>query len=367
LRFDLQSALVPLGHLDRILGHLQDAELLAERLGDQRRLGRALAYLAHYLWWSGEPDRSVAAGERALAIAQSLGDFDLEVLAQVRLGQALFSRGDYRRALEVCRANVDALKGDLAGATFGLTAAPAVTSRAFMGRSLALLGEFEAAIAITQEGVRLAKTSEHPYGIVMAYWGMGDVHLVRGRLSSAISAFERALALCRSGGFALMASILGRFLGEAYALDGRSGEALKLLDGAVSQLAAMKYLPALPSAHAGLGEAYLLAGRLGEARQAVSRALDLCRAHRQFGTEAYALCTLGAIEAAQDPPMTAAASSAYRAAVGLAEERGMRPLVARCRLGLGQLHRKCGDLHGAREQLEGAQLSLREGRMDLWC
>ncbi len=367
LRLDLQSALVPLGDLDRMLGHLREAEQLAERLGDQRRLGRALAYMAHCLWWSGEPDRSVDAGQRALAIAQSLGDFELEVVAQVRLGQAFFSLGDYRNAAAVCRANVDALKGDLAGVTLGLTAPPAVTSLAFLGRSLALLGEFDAGIAMTEEGVRLAKISEHPYGIVMAYWGMGDANLARGHLAVAIGAFERALALCRSGGFALMSSILARFLGEAYALDGRSGEALKLLEGAVNQLTVMKYVPALPSAHAELGEAYLLAGRLGEARQAVSLALDLSRAHRQFGTEAVSLCTLGAIEAAQEPPVTAAAVSAYQAALALADERGMRPLAARCRLSLGKLHRRCGDLRGAREPLELARSSLRELRMDLWC
>jgi len=241
-----------------------------------------------------------------------------------------------------------------------------VTSRAFLGRSLALLGEFDAGIAVTEEGLRLAKASEHPYGIVMAYWGMGDAYLVQGNLSSAEGAFERALALCRSGGFALMASILARFLGEAYALDGRSAEALKLLDNAVSQLTTMKYVPALPSAYAGLGEAYLLAGRLAEARQSVVRALDLCRAHRQFGTEACALRTLGTIDAAGDPPSAMTASAAYAGALALSEERGMRPLAARCRLGLGQLHRKCGDVGAAQPQLETARSSLRELRMGLW-
>jgi class 3 adenylate cyclase/tetratricopeptide (TPR) repeat protein len=366
LRLDLQSALVPLGDLDRMMGHLRDAEQLAERLGDQRRLGRALAYLAHCLWWSGEPDRAVDAGQRALAIAQTLGDFDLEIVAQVRLGQALFSRGDFRGAVAVCRAGIDALKGDRAEATLGLTAPPAVTSRAFLGRSLAHLGEFDAGIAVTEDGLRLATASEHPYGIIMAYWGMGDAQLVRGHLSPAIGAFERALALCRSGGFALMASILARFLGEAYALDGRGNEAVKLLEGSVRQLAAMKYAPALPSAHAALGEAYLLDGRLGEARRAVSRALELCRTHRQSGNEAFALCTLGAVEAAQEPPAATAATGAYQAALALAEERGMRPLAARSRLALGRLHRWGGDLLAAREQLELARSWFREGRMELW-
>ena len=52
----------------------------------------------------------MAAGERALTIAQNLGDFELEVVARVRLGQAFFSLGDYRSAAAVCQANVDALR-----------------------------------------------------------------------------------------------------------------------------------------------------------------------------------------------------------------------------------------------------------------
>ena len=49
-----------------------------------------------------------------------------------------------------------------------------------------------------------------------------------------------------------------------------------------------------------VGEAYLVAGRLEAARQAVHRALELFRrAHRQFGSEAFTLRTLGAIHAAQ--------------------------------------------------------------------
>ena len=203
-----------------------------------------------------------------------------------------------------------------------------------MGRSLALLGEFDAGIAMTQEGV--PRSPMRPSTRTALSWPTGEWETRTWcagscRLPSAPSS-ERS-TLCRSGGFALMASILARFLGEAYALAGRSGEALELLDSAVSQLAAMKYAPALPSAHAGLGEAYLLAGRLDEARHAVSRALDLCRAHRQFGNEALALRALGAIEGAQDPPAATAALTAYTGALALSEERGMRPLAARCRPG----------------------------------
>jgi len=365
LRLDLQSALVPLGDLDRMLGCLAEAEGLAERLGDQRRLGRVLAYMAHCFWWSGEPDRAVSSGQRALALARSLGDFELEIIAQVRLGQAYFSLGDYRHAIAACQATVDALKDSLLRETFGLPSAPAVISRAFMGRSLALLGDLDAGIAMTEDGLQMAEASEHRYGIIMAYWAAGDAYLCRGRLASAITALEHGLQLCKSGGFALMTPIVGRVLAEAYALGGRIAEALQLLEGIVAQLESMKYAPALPSAHGGLAEAYLLAGRLDSARQAAGRALDLCRKHHQYGTEAFTLRTLGAIHAAPAVPDVEAGVAAYRAALGLAEERGMRPLVARCRLGLAQLQKKAGHPSAALE-LRSARTMFRDLGMDLW-
>lgn len=366
LRLDLQSALVPLGDLDRMLGCLSEAEDLAERLGDQRRLGRVLAYMAHCLWWSGEPDRAVSSAQRALTLARSLGDFDLEIITHVRLGQAYFSLGDYRSAIATCQATVDALKDSLLRETFGLPSAPALISRAFMGRSLALLGEFDTGIAMTEEGLRMAEASEHRYGIIMAYWGAGDAYLCRGRLTSATPALEHALELCKSGGFALMGPIVARVLAEAYALGGRSAEALQLLENAVAQLEAMKYAPALPSACAGLGEAYLLAGRLEPAWQAANRGLELCRKYQQYGNEAFTLRTLGAIYAARDVPDAEAATAAYRAALELADERGMRPLVARCRLGLGQLQWKCGDGDAAAVDLLTARALFRELGMEFW-
>src|SRR5262249_38175433 len=49
IRFDIRNALQPLGDLSRILGYLKRAEVLAERLGDERRLGWVASYLTeHY-------------------------------------------------------------------------------------------------------------------------------------------------------------------------------------------------------------------------------------------------------------------------------------------------------------------------------
>jgi hypothetical protein len=51
--------------------------------------------------------------------------------------------------------------------------------------------------------------------------------------------------------------------------------------------------------------------------------------------------------------------------MALAGELGSRPLVARCHLGLGQLHRRAAPA-AAREHLTSAIALLREMRMPYW-
>jgi hypothetical protein len=51
---------------------------------------------------------------------------------------------------------------------------------------------------------------------------------------------------------------------------------------------------------------------------------------------------------------------------GRAERFGMRPLVAHCHLGLGQLSRRIGKRERAHEHLTTAAMMYREMEMALW-
>jgi lipopolysaccharide biosynthesis regulator YciM len=50
----------------------------------------------------------------------------------------------------------------------------------------------------------------------------------------------------------------------------------------------------------------------------------------------------------------------------LAEELGMRPLLARCHLGLGKLYRRSGETNNARRELVRSLEMLREMQMQYW-
>ena len=103
-----------------------------------------------------------------------------------------------------------------------------------------------------------------------------------------------------------------------------------------------------------VSEAYLLAGRLEEAVHLAGRALDLARAHKERGHEAWALRLLGEIAAHQAPRRSSRPNTHYRQALALAEELGMRPLMAHCHLGLGTLYAKTGQREQARAELSMA-------------
>jgi tetratricopeptide (TPR) repeat protein len=115
-----------------------------------------------------------------------------------------------------------------------------------------------------------------------------------------------------------------------------------------------------------LSEAYLLAGRIDDAIHFAERALDLSRNHKERGHRAWALRLLGEIALRSDPPDVETAGGHYRQALALAEELGMRPLLAHCHLGLGRLYRRTDDRPKAGDHLAFAATMYREMDMRFW-
>jgi tetratricopeptide (TPR) repeat protein len=155
-------------------------------------------------------------------------------------------------------------------------------------------------------------------------------------------------------------------LGRAYAASGRVGEGISWLkQGLAGQdSVGIGYLHAVSLVQA--GEAFLLAGQVMDARAAADRALGFSRERGERGHEAWALRLLGEIASHHDHPDVATAEAHYRAAITLALELGMRPLVAHSHLGPGGLYRRTGDLTKAHEHLATAAAMYREMGMTFW-
>ena len=113
-------------------------------------------------------------------------------------------------------------------------------------------------------------------------------------------------------------------------------------------------------------EAALRVGALAQAREYAETTLALSRMQMAGGIEAWSLYLLGAINAAEGPASATVAEAHHRQGLARAEAFGMRPLVAHCHLGLGQLYRRTGERDQAQEHLTTATTMYREMDMRFW-
>ena len=366
LRFDLRIALNPFAETGQIFQLLQEAERLAEALGDQPRLGRALIYITAFFWETGDQERALETGQRVFSLANDLGDFSLQILAQYSLSRVHSALGNYHQAVELLRKTVTLLKGALSRERFGLTGLASVSSSAFLSEPLVELGEFAEGITYGEEAIRIAETVDHPFSRVIAYWGIGNLYLYKGDLPKAITMLERGLELCRTLHILLLFPFVASALGAASALSGQSAEALPLLEQAVEQATSGRQRFLLPRFTTQLSEGYLLAGRIEAAMTEAQRALTLARDSKQRGLEAWALRLFGQIEAQQEPPAVEPAEAHYRQAMTIAKELGMRPLLAHCHLGLGTLYARHARREEAHVELSAAIELYRAMEMTFW-
>jgi tetratricopeptide (TPR) repeat protein len=364
IRIDMRRSLQPLGEQAKILERMREAEILAESLNDQRRLGQISAYLSGYFGQAGDdPIQAIENGQRALTIASAIGDFSLQIQANHFLGSAHHKLGDYDRAINHFTRNVDSLVGDQIYERFGLAFVASVGSRYQLVQLFSDRGEFTEAAIHGDEVVRIAEVTNQPHSLFTAYFAVGYLHLRKGTIDKAIGVLERSLEICRTWSIHQSIPRVAAALGNAYAAAGRVGDALPLLD-----LANERGFLTTPSIQRGgqLAQGYLLIGKREKAISLASRALDLSRQHGDRGHEARALYVLGEIASSTDPVVVEKAEENYRQAMALAEELSMRPLIADCHVGLGKLYRRTGDLEQAKAHLTNGVAMMREMEMGLW-
>jgi len=249
---------------------------------------------------------------------------------------------------------------------FRLAVFPAVMARATFARALAERGVFDEGDAHGQEAIRIAEALDHPFSVVVGCLDLAYLKSLKGELSEAAGLLERAAAQCREWNITTHIPIVMASLGHVYAWSGRIADGVSSLQQALTdyEAAGIGYHHSLTVEQ--LGEAYLLADEVENARTCADRAVMLARGRGERGYEAWALRLLGEValhHARPDVPTTAAH---YGAAMTLASELEMRPLVAHCHSGLGRLYRRTGNLEQAQQHLITATAMYAEMGMTYW-
>jgi tetratricopeptide (TPR) repeat protein len=364
IRLDLRIALVPLGESGRMGVLLDEAEDLAEAVGDQRRLGRTLTYKVIQLGRAGDLAAATQTGLRALAIGEAQADVAIQVVANGYLGRVYVARGECREGIMHCEAALALIPEGLTQERFGQATIQGSFVRDTLARALGAVGRFAEAFGRFREAMQIAEEAAgHVYTLLTPLVGLGTLKLDQGDFAGAVAPLERGLELCRTREVPILLPDFAWALGAAYHGTGRRAEGVALMEDAARGLDERTVpLAGWPGRVGALGGAYLLDGRLADAQDALAAAWQ--RAERVL--EGHVLRLLGDIATHPDRLEIDTAEAHYRQALALAEALGLRPLMAHCHLGLGALYRRAGKRQQAREHLMTAATMYREMDMQFW-
>jgi class 3 adenylate cyclase/tetratricopeptide (TPR) repeat protein len=362
VRLALGGPLGALGEHRRQLALLGEAEALARALDDRARLGQVLVQMARVLRITGDHDGAIAAGRKALELATELSKSALREQASYSLGQTYYGIGDFGRAAELLWQNVEAADRESGTPSTDVR----IQSRAYLALPLSALGAFTEGRRHGEEALRLATLEGRGFTPIVAHGCLGLLSLAQGDLEHAIRVFDQGLALCRTSGNRNWSRPIVAGLGSASALQGRLTEGRALLEEVIREDIRTSAQVNHARWVAWLSEVCCLAGRGEEAWQHARQALDLARQLKERGNEAIALHQLGVVYAHADPPDAMQAEAHYQQALALADELGMRPLVAHCHLGLGTLYARTGQQEQAHAELSTAIDLYRAMAMTFW-
>jgi class 3 adenylate cyclase/tetratricopeptide (TPR) repeat protein len=364
VRFELRNALVPLGRHQRNKEILLEAEKLAAKLGDERRLAQALSSLSNCYGNIGLPALALDAAERSLALGEKLGDPQVLLVGALSAGEIYRALGDFRKARDYLMRAVALIDPAEAQSLQGQVGLPSVRARSHLAWTLAELGDFAGAHKAAEEAVRLADLSGHAYSISHSCLGLGGTRLRQGEFRAAIPILGRGLAA--SERTPLLRPPIAADLGLAEARCGNIAEGLAHLHAAVDEAQAMGRLSRLPLIIVKCGETHLLASEHAEAARLAAEALELAVAQKERGNEAYARLLLAEVHAADDTLRAAACEREYGEVLALTTELGMRPLAARSHASLGVALQREGNASEAQRHFDTATAMFREMGMRFW-
>ena len=367
VRLELRNVLFLLGEFGQIQTYLTEARSIAESLGDLCKLRFIWNAQLSYFSLTGEPDRVIELGKRALAPGMACEDPQVDVVTHYYMGIAYYMTADYGQAMNVLRQSLAMI--DAAGLShdrLGTSTIVSVVCRNWLVHSLAQTGSFSEGVVFANEGVRIAKEVNHPYSLAYMTCGLGFLFLLKGDLKLAIELFQQCEKLCQDANIRVLNPQITAYLGLARALSGHNDEALPLLELADDQTMSIGRFSGHALRVAWLSESYLMSGRLSDARVHAKRALDLADRLKERGHGAWSLKVLGDLAAYEDPAAIKEGKVYLDRALAAAIELGMRPLEAHCHLSQGKLYLRTSDFYHAEMELNRAAEIYRLLQMNFW-
>ena len=334
LRFNMRSALFPLGRHDDWANHVRVAQALAEDIGDKSHLANAYNYLAGHLWIRGRHKEAIKLGMESCRLAQSIGDLSLRVTTRLHLGIPYLYTGEIEKQMTLHKEAVILLNGPDILKRHGFATVPAITLRGYLAWGAAERGDFKNAEVWAGEGLELSGQVKNLMTSVFVRACVGYACLRKGELDKALTILLDTLKLSREGEVQSIFSFVAGSLGNVYLHLGQPENALPILIEAVDRRYSESSITPPLYTLATLSEAYLQQGLIDEAKDFIRKALDIFDNTGEHCFGAWA--TLVDAKILLKSGAERRAEQKFRQAIDMAEKLKMRPLQAHGHFELGK-------------------------------
>jgi tetratricopeptide (TPR) repeat protein len=270
--------------------------------------------------------------------------------------------GDYHAAIEAFVEIVDGPDAHVAQQVPGMNVPVYWGSCAWLAFCLSTIGEFER-VPFYGDPVLKGPDLDPIAEAMLASFFPGQLAL-KGEFEHALALSDRAVELCRTRNVPVWLAQACSLRGLILAWLGRAHESLVELERGAGLYEQFGIESHRSTFHWRWAEGLLLAGKVEEAGHLARRAIDLAVGLGEKGNEAQARAVLADIACVGDGPE--AAAGLLHEALEVCASLGMRPAAARCHLSLGTLYRRGGPGAQAREHLSAAAKMFGDMHMRFW-
>jgi len=246
------------------------ARALASQIGESPELSRVLVGLAGAYYIKGDVVTATEVAQQALAAAERTGEVVDLLTAHHQVAQGLFYQGHFSRALQHLEHSIELYNPSAHGSlayTKGLDRG--VGAHGLAAQCHLDLGRPDRALALSEEGVALAKRVEHPLSLALALCNAGVFHAERGEIDRMLEHTTELLNLAEQLGFPLYLGA-GKFLrGFARVESGEGDAGIAEIRQAMADLAGIGTGIGAPQFLAMLAEGLRRVGRHDDALRAL--------------------------------------------------------------------------------------------------
>ncbi len=352
------SSMFTRGNRDSVRRAFDRALSLAEALGEREYQLHLLAGLNIFLTRIGDFRAALACAERSVAIASKDGDNAGQVIAEWMLGASYHLIGNQEAAQYHCERGLEleAAGGRVDVSFFGYH--HRVRSLLGLARALWLRGYPKRAVGVAEQAIGEATRGDNAVTVCIAYIYSAPVFFWVGDLDRAAECIEHLIAHAEKYSLALYQAVGLALQGELLILRGDAGQGTGLLRSALMVLQADRHNILTTVFSRALAEGLAQTGQFEEARSVIEGAVALAQERGAAFDLADLLRANAEIVLLGPQPNPVAAEEMLRQSIEVARQQSAIAWELKAAAGLVELLARRGEADDARELFTSVQQRL---------